>query len=76
MKRLHSALADCRQGGTIERDDLEKLAQEARFAVNHLAASDTQEASANRERMIELVLGVANLNEHLRKSGARDAQKK
>jgi len=76
MKRLHSALADCRKGGAIERGDLEKLAQEARFAVNHLAGNETQEASANRERMIELVLGVANLNEHMRRSSMRETKEK
>jgi hypothetical protein len=76
MKRLHAALNDCRQGKCIERRDLDELAREASFAVGFLSVQERQEGPSNRERMIELVLGIANLNEFLRRNGTRTEHSK
>jgi hypothetical protein len=68
MRRLHAALADSRDGASIERKDLDQLAKEADFAVRYLAGGGMGDLAANRERMIELVLGVANLNDRIKRN--------
>jgi len=68
MRRLHVALADSREGATIGRKDLDQLAKEADFAVRYLASGGMGDLSSNRERMIEIVLGVANLNDRIRRN--------
>jgi len=69
MHHLGQALENCKQGVPVKSEELAHLIQEADFATNYLASPQPgQELSPRRERMLELVLGVANLHEYLRRN--------
>ena len=68
MHHLGQALENCKQGVPVRSDELASLIQEADFATSYLATPQPTEMSPRRERMLELVLGVANLHEYLRRN--------
>ena len=68
MHHLGQALENCKHGVPVESDELASLIQEADFATTYLSTPQPSEISPRRERMLELVLGVANLHEYLRRN--------
>ena len=64
-RQLLTALDDCRTGHRITQTTLTHLVQSADCAVRFLSTYDRLDCSPRRDRMLELVLGVANLQEHL-----------
>jgi len=68
MHHLGQALENCKHGVPVDSDELAHLIQEADFATSYLASPQTGDMNPRRERMLELVLGVANLHEYLRRN--------
>lgn len=64
-KQLLTALEECRAGHRITAATLNLLIQNANLAASFLSTPDQPDCSLRRDRMLELVLGVANLQEHL-----------
>jgi hypothetical protein len=64
MKRLEDAAAKCREGNPVDMKTLELLRIDANFAVQVLA--DGQEKDLNhKERLLQFLLGLANLQQYL-----------
>ena len=68
--QLAGALQDCQTGKRVLRATLDQLAQKAEFAVIFLASRDRAESSPRSEQMLEIILGVANLQEFLSRNAS------
>jgi hypothetical protein len=64
-RQLLTALDQCRAGHRITRTTLTQLVESATCAATFLSKDDRLDCSSRRDQMLELVLGVANLQEHL-----------
>jgi hypothetical protein len=70
MEQLAAALQDCQTGRRVQRSTLDQLAQRAESAVIFLARRDRAESSPHSEQMLEIILGVANLQEFLSRNAS------
>ena len=64
--RLRGALDLCHQGQPLDSRVLDWLLAHAEFAVQSLAQNGSHSTPAQRVRLLELLLGLANLQEYLR----------
>jgi hypothetical protein len=62
---LAQAVECCREGRGVATATLEQLSSEVDFVAKFLATHDRMERSPRRNHMLELLLGFANLREHL-----------
>jgi hypothetical protein len=65
MRHLETAAALCRQGHTIQSSELDRLRAQADFAVRRLAGDCEQDGNHEKERLLQFVLGLANLHQFL-----------
>ncbi|MGA7624910.1 MAG: hypothetical protein WCA38_10475 [Candidatus Acidiferrales bacterium] len=63
--RTDNALATCRQGSPISKESLEWLLSDALATVKNLEESADQPEPEQRDRMLELLLILANLHEYV-----------
>jgi hypothetical protein len=66
--RLAVAARDFHNGRDVDDQTMGWLLAQVDFAVESLAQEDTNWDSDQRSQLLELVLGVANLNEYVRHS--------
>jgi len=66
--KLAVATDDIQRGESVEGRAMDWLLAQVDFAVDGLAREDTNWDSNQRSKLLELLLGVANLNEHVRHS--------
>jgi hypothetical protein len=66
--KLAVATEDIQRGENIGSQTLEWLLAQVDFAVDCLSREDSIVDPEQRSKLLELLLGVANLNEHLRHS--------
>jgi hypothetical protein len=66
--RLGTATEDFHRGEDVDYPAMDWLLAQVDFAVEWLAEEDTDLDSDQRSRLLELLLGVANLNEYVRHS--------
>jgi hypothetical protein len=66
--RLAAATLDFQCGRDIDCHAMEWLLAQVNFAVESLAQEDAQWDAEQRSMLLELILGVANLNEYVRHS--------
>jgi len=66
LARLRVARETCHKGGPIEARTLEWLLADADFVVQSLSQNGFAQSPAQRARVLELLLGLANLQEYLR----------
>jgi len=64
--RLRAALELCHKGCPVDARTLDWLFNDAEFAVQSLLQKGLTPSSAQRVRVLELLLGLANLQEYLR----------
>jgi hypothetical protein len=64
MKRLEDAAAQCREGNPVDMSTLEVLRAHADFAVQTLAGND-EKNPCHKERLLQFLLGLANLQQYL-----------
>jgi hypothetical protein len=62
--RAEQALAHCQSGEPLQQEDLEWLLSDALATVQHLEAGADEPDANQRDRMLELVLSLANLQEY------------
>lgn len=65
MQHLEMAVAQCRQGHIIQSVELDRLRVQADFAVRRLAGDGEKDGDCERERLLQFLLGLANLHEFL-----------
>jgi hypothetical protein len=63
--RTDSAFASCREGTPITKESLEWLLSDALATVKNLEESADQPQPEQRDRMLELLLILANLHEYV-----------
>ncbi len=66
FKRLGTARELCQLGQPVEPRILDWLLADAEFAVQSLALDGSSHSPAHRAKLLELLLGLANLQEYLR----------
>lgn len=66
--KLGAAAEDAQRGQVVDSYTMDWLLAQVDFAIDWLAREDTSWDSDRRSRLLELLLGVANLNEHVRHS--------
>jgi hypothetical protein len=63
--RTDQALAGCREGSPLTKDSLEWLLSDALATVKNLEESADEPQPEQRDRMLELLLILANLHEYV-----------
>lgn len=63
--RTDQALARCREGGSLTKENLEWLLSDALATVKNLEESADEPQPEQRDRMLELLLILANLHEYV-----------
>src|SRR5579863_3183402 len=63
--RTDQALARCREGSPLTKDSLEWLLSDALATVKNLEESADEPRPEQRDRMLELLLILANLHEYV-----------
>ena len=66
--KLATATLDFQCGREIDDHAMEWLLEQVSFAVESLAQEDAQWDAEQRSTLLELILGIANLNEFMRHS--------
>jgi len=66
--RIASALATCRRGEPLDSRTIEWMTKQGDFAVRQLS-NGSHHSSEERARLLELLLGLANLREYTRQEG-------
>jgi hypothetical protein len=66
FRRLRDAIERTRMEQEVEGTTLDWLLAQVDFTVQSLAEDDGTQDTNQRTRLLELLLGVANLNEHIR----------
>ena len=66
--KLATATLDVQCGRDLDDDTMEWLLAQVDFVVESLAEEDASWDADQRSKMLELLLGVANLNEYVRHS--------
>jgi hypothetical protein len=64
MKQLEDAAKQCREGNPVDAKTLDLLRTHADFAVQMLAGKD-EKNPCNKERLLQFLLGLANLHQYL-----------
>jgi len=64
--RLRAAFELCHKGGAVDARTLDWLFADAEFAAQSLSQKDFTPSPAQRVRVLELLLALANLQEYLR----------
>jgi hypothetical protein len=64
--RLHAALELCHKGQPVDRRTLDWLLAAADFVAQSLCQNDGGHTAAQRDKLLELLLGLTNLQEYLR----------
>src|SRR5574337_248201 len=64
--RLHAALELCHQCRPLDRRTLDCLLADADFAVQSLSQNGHGHTPAQRDNLLELLLGLTNLQEYMR----------
>ena len=64
MRRLEEAAAKCRDGHPVDSRALDALKNDADFAVQVLADSH-EKNQTHKERLLQFLLGLANLQQYL-----------
>jgi len=64
FRRADDVMERCQKGHAIDPNVLERLLADALAIVTNLEEGASQEGSASRERMLELLLNLANLHEY------------
>lgn len=64
MKQLEYAAAQCREGNPVDARTLDLLRVHADFAVQVLADND-EKNPCHKERLLQFLLGLANLQQYL-----------
>jgi hypothetical protein len=64
-QQLSQALEDCRSGIRIQWTTFHRLSHQAELAVIFLETHNREDFSPQRNHLLELILGVANLHEYL-----------
>jgi hypothetical protein len=70
LAQLAAALEACQSGKRVRRSTLDDLAQKADCAVMFLANPVRSDFSRHSEQMLDLILGVANLQEFLSRNAS------
>jgi hypothetical protein len=65
MQKLENAAALCRRGHAVESGELERLHAQADFAVRRLAGEGGQDTNHDKDRLLQFLLGLANLHQFL-----------
>ena len=65
MEQLEVAAAQCREGRPVPPVDLDRLRTQADCAVQFLADRRMDNDLREKERMLQFLLGLANLHEYL-----------
>jgi hypothetical protein len=68
FQKLASATESFHRNEDVDRKTMDWLLSQVDFAVEALAQEDTGWDSDQRSKLLELLLGVANLNEYIRHS--------
>jgi hypothetical protein len=68
--RLRGATEDFQIGQDVERQTMDWLLAQVDIAVRVLAQEDAHWDDDQRSKLVQLLLGVANLNEYVRHSSA------
>ncbi len=63
---LQTALETCQQGRAVDEDQLNWLLADADFALRSLDQTGPQQNPAQRAKLVELLLCLANIQEYLR----------
>ncbi len=66
FSRLQDALELCQQCRAVDAQALDWLLGDADFAVQALAQDGRSHTSAQRDKLLELLLNLSNLHEYLR----------
>jgi hypothetical protein len=66
FRKLGTATEDFQRGQDVDCNAMDWLLAQVDFVVEWLAEEDTDLDSDQRSRLLELLLGVANLNEYVR----------
>ena len=66
FQRLAAATEDFQSGRDMDCQTMDWLLAQVDFAVQSLAQEDTNWDADQRSKLLELLLGVANLNEYVR----------
>ncbi len=66
LERVRESLTICRDGRELDPRLLDWLFAGAEFAVHALGQESSPETPEQRERLLELLLGLTNLQEYLR----------
>ena len=66
FRKLGTATEDSQRGQDVDYDAMDWLLAQVDFVVEWLAEEDTDLDSDQRSQLLELLLGVANLNEYVR----------
>jgi hypothetical protein len=66
LARVRESLSICRDGKELDPRMIDWLFTGAEFAVLALAKEAPRETAERRERLLELLLGLTNLQEYLR----------
>jgi hypothetical protein len=65
IERLEETVTSCRDGHVVSPKVLDKLRNNADFAVNYLAAQGSDDSLQQKELVLYFLLGLANLHEYL-----------
>ena len=71
VTRLQAAIELCQQGRQVDPETLDWLLTDADFVVQSLSQNGHGHTPAQREKLLELLLGLANLQEYLRHHSVR-----
>lgn len=66
FSRIGAALEDCRRGQNANPEALDWLLADAEFAVQALAQNDHVRTQAQRDKLLELLLSLSNLQDYVR----------
>jgi hypothetical protein len=66
QQRVHESLTICRDGRALDPRMIDWLFTGAEFAVQTLALGAPSQTAEQRERLLELLLSLTNLQEYLR----------
>jgi hypothetical protein len=65
IERLEETVTSCRDGHVVSPGALDRLRNNADFAVNYLAAQGSGDSLGQKELVLYFLLGLANLHEYL-----------
>jgi hypothetical protein len=75
-RRLDAAKDSFDGGRGVDRETLDWLLAQVDFVVETIGNESLTPSEDQRFKLLELLLGIANLNEYIRRSAVTDRQKK